>query len=101
VRIVIPNDGQVELEDPNGFTLFSVAAANPSAAAVLDAMAGQASAAPEDDHVFVAVTAVRSLAGDHVDREWEAGMAKMLEFAGKNGWLNESGDAIKAHIEQL
>lgn len=101
MRIVISADGQVDLEDPRGFTSFSVAAANPTAGEVLKAMAGTASPADEDDHVFVAVSGVRSLAGDHVDEDWEAGMAKMIDFAGKSGWLDQSGEGIKAHIEQL
>lgn len=98
MHITIAPDGTLGLDEPAEFNAFDVRSADPDAAAVLGALGPAGQAAPEADHVFVKIDAVRTLAGTAATAEWEAGLAKMLEFAGANGWLNEAGDAIKAHI---
>lgn len=101
MHITITADGRIGLDEPAEFTAFDVRAADTDAAAVLQALGRHGEAAPESDHVFVRIDGVRTLAGDAVTAEWESGFGKMLEFAGSNGWLNEAGDAIKAHIESI
>ena len=100
MHIVVSAEGSLLLDQPSEFTAFDIQAADPSQNAVLEALADEGSASEESDHVFVSVAALRRLAGAEVDAEWEAGFAKMLEFAGSKGWMNEAGDAVKAHIEQ-
>ena len=76
-------------------------ATDQSPGAVLLALAATGRAAEEDDHVFIAVDAVRSWAleaGVEVD-EWEDGYRKMLAYAEAKGWMNSDATAIKAHIE--
>ena len=53
----------------------------------------------DDDHVWVQVDAVRSLAAPRVEPGWEESFAGMLTYAASKGWLDEAGDAIQAHIE--
>src|SRR4051812_30083728 len=54
----------------------------------------------EDGHAFIAVDAVRRLAGDLADDpEWSAGLEKMLAYASAKGWMDASGTAIQAHVE--
>jgi hypothetical protein len=54
----------------------------------------------EDGHAFIAVDAVRRLAGARAeDPEWRAGFDKMLAYAGSKGWMDASGSAIQAHVE--
>ncbi len=100
VHITISDDGTLGLDKPTEFTAFDVQATDPDAAAVLEALGPHGEAASQDDHVFVKIDAVRTLAGDAATAAWESGFAKMLEFADSNGWLNDAGDAVKAHIEQ-
>jgi hypothetical protein len=99
VHIVINREGRVTLDSPAEFTAFDVQAADSSAGAVLAALGGDASPVPENDHVFVALDAVRRMAGEAVDDSWEVAFGEMLVFAASKGWLNEDGTAIKAHIE--
>ncbi len=98
---MITADGEVELEHPGEFTSFSVAAVDPEVSVVLEALGEHGSQTSEDDHVFVAIEAVRRLAGENVDDTWESGLSKMVTYAGTKGWMSDSGEAIKAHIEQL
>ncbi len=54
----------------------------------------------EDGNAFIAVDAVRRLAGDlAADPEWTAGLEKMLAYASSKGWMDPSGTAIQAHVE--
>lgn len=97
--VVVDSDGEVSLDDATVFTSFAVRSEVGDGPAVVEAMAGDAHPAPEHDHVFVEIDAVRRLAGPVADDKWEAELASMVTFAGANGWLNQQGDAIKAHIE--
>ena len=54
----------------------------------------------EDGNAFITVDAVRRLAGDlAADPDWNAGLDKMLAYAGSKGWMDPSGTAIQAHVE--
>lgn len=97
MRIVVDQLGTVSLPDPADFKSFDVMA--DDVAAALRALGERAVAAPEVGHVYVSISAVRELAGTAVDATWEEGFASMLTFAETHGWLDESGEKIKAHIE--
>jgi hypothetical protein len=54
----------------------------------------------DEGHVFVAIDAVRRLAGDLAqDPEWSAGLERTIEYARGKGWLDERGEALQAHVE--
>lgn len=99
MHIDIATDGSVTLDQPTEFTAFDIRSADPSPSAVLAALGSGGSDAPEEGHVFVAVAAIRELAGAAADAGWEAGLAAMLAYARAQGWTDESGELIKAHIE--
>lgn len=99
MHIVIAADGSVVLEKADEFTAFSVRATDPSVPAVLAALGDRAVPATEDDHVHVAVSAIRTLAGSAVDDAWEAGFSAMCGHARSRGWADDDGRMIKAHIE--
>lgn len=91
----------VALADPDDLGSFRVLAraADADHDALARALDGVGTVAP-DGHVFVAVDAVRRLAGERaVDPEWEAGFAKMLAYAESKGWMDDSGSAIRAHVD--
>ena len=103
VHIIVDGESAPRLDQASDFTAFSVTSAEPTQDAVLLALSESASPAPEDDHVFVNVEAVRAwaLASGAEPEGWEAGYAKMLAYAGSKGWMNDDATAIKAHIESL
>jgi hypothetical protein len=53
-----------------------------------------------DEHVWIPVELLRSLAGDAADQAWEESLAGMLEFAGSRGWVDAETGAIRAHVER-
>ena len=48
---------------------------------------------------LIDIDAVRRLAAGQVPDGWEADFAAMIGYAESKGWLDESGEAIQAHIE--
>ncbi len=101
VHIIVDGESAPCLDHASDFTAFSIRSSDPTRDAVLLALSESGSPAPEDDHVFVDVEAVRAwaLASGAEPEVWEVGYAKMLAYAGSNGWMNDDGTAIKAHIE--
>ncbi len=103
MHIIVDGQAAPHLDQASDFTSFSVKAADQSPGAVLQALAASGRASDEDDHVFIAVDAVRSWAleaGVEVGA-WEDGYGKMLAYAASKGWMNSDATAIKAHIEAL
>lgn len=50
-------------------------------------------------HVFIDPALVSSLVGERSQQpEWCAGFDKMREYAARNGWVDESNGAIRAHV---
>ncbi|MEJ2889541.1 hypothetical protein [Actinomycetospora aeridis] len=50
--------------------------------------------------VMIPVATLRRLAAGRVSEGWDAEFEAMLEKARERGWLNESGDAVQAHLER-
>jgi hypothetical protein len=92
---------RVALADPDDLASFKVLAqsSEPDPARLAQALHGVGTLA-EGGHAFIAVDAVRLLAGDRAgDPEWSAGLERMLAYADSKGWMDPSGTAIQAHIE--
>lgn len=53
----------------------------------------------DEENALVRISVVPSLPGVPNDAAWRAGYDKMVEAARKHGWIDESGDAIRAHVE--
>jgi len=89
----------VTLVDPADFRGFHVAVAGGSTdderlAAVL-APHGRL----DGEHAWISTDAVAALAGPVADDEWQAGFGGMVAYARDKGFLDESGTAIRAHLE--
>ena len=92
--------GAVELSEPRDCKRFHVAARGGNAGALGAALsaAGVGRLLPSGD-ALIQIEAVRRLAAGRVPEEWDGEFAAMLEYAGSKGWLDDSGEAIQAHVE--
>lgn len=88
------------MAEPTTFTSFDVLAPGSSPAEVVTALGDGGSPCEEENHVFVAIELVRSLAGDGADAAWNEQFAGMIGYAGSKGWLSEDGTMIKAHLAE-
>ncbi|MEN9644351.1 MAG: hypothetical protein RL238_1020 [Actinomycetota bacterium] len=57
--------------------------------------------ADDGSHVWLAVAELKSRAAATVadPAGWGEGFDGMIAYAGSKGWLNEAGDAVRAHVE--
>ena len=94
----IPDDRTVNLIDANSFTSFEIRSPTCDRVEVLRALGDNGRAADEPDHVFVAMSLVRQLAAQPDQAEWDRRFAAMVDFAKSHGWIDKSGEMIKAHI---
>jgi hypothetical protein len=55
---------------------------------------------PDHNHIMIPVATLRRLAEGRVGDDWETRFAGMLDHARERGWLDESGTAVRAHLER-
>lgn len=55
----------------------------------------------DDDHAYISVVALRSLADGRVGADWAEEFERMLEYARGKGWMTPDGAEVQAHIERV
>ena len=94
------DSGDVALADPDNFKQFHIAARGDGTDGTIARVLGaDGRLCAEPNHVMVSIELVRRLAEPQVDAGWAEGFDKMLGFAAKMGWIDESGNFVKAHTE--
>jgi hypothetical protein len=63
--------------------------------ALVDAAAGRL----EGDDAFITIDALRRMAAGRVGSEWDDDFASMIDIARSKGWIDETGNAVRAHVE--
>ncbi|TDV56389.1 hypothetical protein [Actinophytocola oryzae] len=92
----------VDLVDPQDVTAFHVLCppgldGDELAGRLRDAGLGELLA---DGHVMVPVDAVRRHAAGRVGPTWEQDLAGMIAYATREGWTDETGTRLRAHLER-
>jgi hypothetical protein len=101
VRIdITPARPVVSLEEPDDCTRFHLAVVGGRDigrvfGALVDAAAGRL----EDDHALITIDAVRRMAAGRVADDWDVRFDAMLDYARTKGWIDETNNAIQAHVE--
>ena len=98
--ILVGKTLDVRLEEPTDFKRFHLEVAHPATAAekIGAALAGLATL-DDTGHAWVSAARLRAWPGIGTDPAFRDGLAKMIEKAKPYGWIDESNDAIKAHIK--
>jgi hypothetical protein len=96
MRIVVDAAaGASELDDPDDLERFSVEVRGDGDLSAALAPFGRI----EGEHAWIAVDMVRASARDRVGEGWHERFEAMLAHAATKGWLDESGEHLRAHIE--
>lgn len=97
---VAPMPPVVTLEEPEDTTRFHVeVVGGDNVGLVFGALVDAAAGRLEGDDAWITVDAVRRMARGRVGPGWDGELDAMLEFARSKGWLDENGNAIRAHVE--
>ncbi len=92
--------GAIGLAEPGNFKQFHIVPRGSGRDDdVADALGDDGKRAATPNHVFVSVDLIRRLAQPAAHADWESGFEKMLGFAQKMGWIDDTGSFIQAHIE--
>ena len=91
-----------QLDDAENLRAFAAVVHGEGDASALQAALGDLGTVDDDgEHVWLLAAGVRELAGSlNRDPEWTKGFDGMVAYAQSKGWVSESGDAIRAHIDR-
>ena len=97
---VAPERPVVTLEEPDDCTQFPLAVVGGrDLARVFGALVDAAAGRLEGDHALITIDAVRRLAAGRVADDWDTRFEAMLGYARTKGWIDDTGNAIQAHVE--
>ena len=95
-----PSPPVVTLEEPDDTKRFHVTiVGGRDAGLVFGALVDAAAGRLEGDDAFITIDAVRRMAAGRVGPEWDRELAVMVDYARSKGWVDETGNAIRAHLE--
>jgi hypothetical protein len=97
MRVRVTRGAAARLEAPEDLRRFGLVAEGGLEGEALARALGTAGRL-EGGHAWILPDWLRSASGRAGDPEWQAGFARMVEFAAKQGWVDAAG-AIRAHIE--
>ncbi len=89
----------VSLEEPDEFGRFHVEVRGGFDEGAVDLLLGNHGRVASVEHAFIEADALRALAGGQAEEAWLSSLRGMVEYAGREGWMDEAGTAIRAHIE--
>ena len=101
VRVDVgPERPVLTLEQPDDCTKFHLTVmGGQDLARVFGALVNAAAGRLEGDHAYVTIDALRRLAAGRVGADWDERFDAMLGYAQKMGWIDDTANTIRAHVE--
>jgi hypothetical protein len=94
--------GRCQVRDANDLKSFSVHLSEPAGPEKLSRTLGPLGPLgqlAESDHVWIIIDALRAASGRADDAEWSAQFDAMIAYAASQGWVDETGELVRAHVE--
>jgi hypothetical protein len=98
--VKVATDGRVTLEDRDNFRAFKLVIEGSPVAldAARRALAGIAEM-PDRSYAWISEAALRQRAETAQDAGWQQNFGIMIDKARSHGWIDDTRNAIRAHIE--
>jgi len=87
-------DARIKLQEPENFRAFSFSTSPGKPLVDSDDVIFQ------DEHAWISIAALQSYPVVSADPEWRAGLAAMIDYAAGKGWVDGTGERLRAHIER-
>jgi len=97
MHLHLTNSGAITLREPTDFRRLDVLVDDPQPEERLARSIARIGRREDEQHVRVVPALLRFLCGRAGDPDWEAGFAKMMDYAARSGWVDERGD-LRVHI---
>jgi hypothetical protein len=91
--------GHTKVHDVDDLKRFSVRAADQSDPNALSQTLAPLGHFDADNNAWIDIAALRTASGRSDDPGWTTQYDAMVAYAASKGWVNESGTAIRAHLE--
>jgi hypothetical protein len=91
--------GRCQVHEAEDLKRFSVHATEHAAPEELSRTLGSFGELAADDHAWINIDALRAESGRADDPEWAAGFDGMIAYATSKGWVDETGERVRAHLE--
>jgi|SRR5580704_14773770 hypothetical protein len=91
--------GRCQVHEAEDLKRFSVRATERADPEELSRALGSFGQLATDDHAWINIDALRAESGHADDLEWAAGFDGMIAYATSKGWVDESGERVRAHLE--
>jgi hypothetical protein len=101
VRVdVRPHPPVVSLEEPDDCARFHLAVVGGrDVGLVFGALVDAAAGRLDGDHALITIDSVRRMAAGRVGGDWDERFEGMLAYARTKGWIDDTNNAIQAHVE--
>ena len=99
--IHVAPDAKVELREASDFKNFKIVVAQSGATGgfIAGALKGVAAVEPDGKTAWVSQAALRRWQGKDQPTDWIASFDKMVESVRRFGWVRDSDQSVRAHIE--
>ena len=91
--------GTAEVREAANLKQFSVRTTGPTDVDSLSRGLGELGRVDSTDHAWIDISALRAASGRSSDSDWSSGFEAMIAYAASKGWVDETGTAVRAHIE--
>lgn len=97
--LVVDTEGRsVQMGDPDNFRQLH--AQVQGSGDLQAALAGLATVADDQGHLWVRVAGLRALGRPAGAADWHQHFDAMMGYARSKGWLDATGDSVRVHIER-
>lgn len=96
MRFHLSDSGTLSLREPMDFKRLDVLI-DPQPPEAVERAIRRIGQRESETHVRLAPSVLRFVSGHAGEPEWEEGFARMLDYAQRNGWVDEQGQ-VRAHI---
>jgi hypothetical protein len=96
---IIGASRRIEIDDPRNFRAFSVRIEGPVGPEVQGELLGRVAVSHDREHAWISEQVLREWPSLKSEAWWQEGLSNMMVAVQKFGWIDQTGQSIRAHID--
>jgi predicted transcriptional regulator len=98
---VIASSRSVEIDDIRNFKAFSVRIEGAMDSALQAELLGRVAVSSDSEHAWISEKALREWPSLKSEEWWQQGLSSMIAAVQKFGWIDQTNQSIRAHVEYV